>query len=192
MALKSLRPRSGLKFLLSLGLILGSTIYALTQNSVSPSNVAVAVPAPAKKPSAVVAVVSAPKPVVTQPTPTPATPPAGPVQTPTPTPIQTPLPPPKPKGQYQDGSYTGSVADAYYGLVQVQAVVSGGKLTDVRFLQYPSDRSTSRYINGQAMPLLIQEAIQVQSAQVDGVSGASDTSAAFMQSLGSALAQAKT
>ncbi|HTR18501.1 MAG TPA: FMN-binding protein [Candidatus Paceibacterota bacterium] len=115
-----------------------------------------------------------------------------PPQTQTQAPTPTPTPTPKPQGQYIDGSYTGSVADAYYGNVQVQATVSGGKLIDVTFLQYPNDRGTSRYINGQAMPLLVQEAIQAQSANVSGVSGASDTSAAFRQSLGAALAQAKT
>ncbi len=41
------------------------------------------------------------------------------------------------------------------------------------------------------MPMLQTEAIQAQSANVSGVSGATDTSAAFVQSLGSALAQAK-
>jgi uncharacterized protein with FMN-binding domain len=104
-----------------------------------------------------------------------------------------PVPPaaPKPRGQYIDGSYTGSVADAYYGNVQVRATVAGGKLTKVTFLQYPNDRSTSVSINRQATPLLAQEAIQAQSAKVDGVSGASDTSAAFVQSLASALAKAK-
>ncbi len=94
-------------------------------------------------------------------------------------------------GQYTDGSFTGSPFDAYYGTVQVQAVVSGGKITDVKFIQYPNDRSNSRYINGQAMPLLTQEAVQAQSAQVDGVSGATFTSQAFQQSLASALALAK-
>lgn len=95
------------------------------------------------------------------------------------------------KGLYADGSFVGSVADAYYGSVQVKAVISGGKIADVQFLQYPSDRSTSRYINGQAMPLLQQEAIQAQSAQVNGVSGATFTSQAFIQSLASALALAR-
>lgn len=92
---------------------------------------------------------------------------------------------------YKDGTYTGNVADAFYGNVQVQATVSGGKITDVAFLQYPGDRSTSVRINSQAMPMLKQEAIQAQSAQVDGVSGATDTSKAFIESLSSALNQAK-
>ena len=93
--------------------------------------------------------------------------------------------------RYTDGTYTGSVADAFYGLVQVQASVSGGKLTDVTFLQYPSDRSTSRFINSQAMPMLTQEAIVAQSADVSGVSGATETSGAFRTSLAVALAAAK-
>lgn len=116
-----------------------------------------------------------------------------PAQTQTPTSVPTPTPAPvtKPKGQYVDGTYTGSTADAYYGLVQVEATVQGGKLTAVKFLQYPNDRSTSRYINSQAMPLLEQEAISAQSAQVSGVSGASDTSQAFRESLASALTKAK-
>ena len=96
-----------------------------------------------------------------------------------------------PKGQYADGSYTGDTFDAFYGNIQVQAVISGGKLTDVKFLQYPNDRSTSIEINSQAMPMLKQEAIQVQSANVNVISGASDTSSAFIQSLGTALGKAK-
>lgn len=96
----------------------------------------------------------------------------------------------QPTGKYKNGTYTGSVADAFYGNIQVQAVISGGKITDVIFLQYPSDRRTSIEINSQAMPYLKQEAIAAQSAQVDGVSGATATSQAFIESLGSALQQA--
>ncbi|MDB5237407.1 MAG: FMN-binding protein [Parcubacteria group bacterium] len=93
-------------------------------------------------------------------------------------------------GTYTDGTYTGSVADAYYGNIQVKATISGGKLTDVTFLQYPNDRRESVSINQQAMPILRSEAIKAQSARVNGVSGASDTSAAFKISLASALAKA--
>lgn len=119
--------------------------------------------------------------------------PKAPTPTPTPVPVPTPTPvaPPKPKGQYVDGTYTGDSADAYYGLIQVQAVISGGTLVDVKFLSYPNDRRTSIEINGQALPYLRQEALSVQSANVDIVSGATDSSQAFQQSLGSALAKAK-
>ena len=94
-------------------------------------------------------------------------------------------------GAYKDGSYTGDVIDAYYGNVQVKAVIQNGKIADVQFLIYPNDRETSRQINEQAMPYLKQEAIQAQNANVDVVSGATQTSEAFVKSLQSALAQAK-
>jgi uncharacterized protein with FMN-binding domain len=97
----------------------------------------------------------------------------------------------KPSGQYIDGVYTGVSADAYYGNIKVQAIISAGKLTDVKFLDYPSDRSTSRSINRQAMPYLKSEAITAQSAKVNTVSGATDSSGAFRQSLSSALSKAK-
>lgn len=94
------------------------------------------------------------------------------------------------RGSYVDGSYTGTTEDAYYGMVQVKAIVTNGKITDVQFLQHPSSHENSIFINGRAMPLLIQEALQVQSAQVDGVSGATFTTGAFKQSLAAALAKA--
>jgi uncharacterized protein with FMN-binding domain len=92
---------------------------------------------------------------------------------------------------YKDGSYTGSIADAQWGVVQVKAVIKNGKITDVQFLQYPNDRSRSIYINSIADPQLTSEAIQAQSANVDIVTGATDSSEAFIQSLSDALSQAK-
>lgn len=92
---------------------------------------------------------------------------------------------------YKDGTYTGSVDDAQWGYVQVQTVVQNGKIASVKFLQYPNDRERSVYINSIADPELISEAIQAQSAQVDIISGATDSSMAFMQSLSDALSQAQ-
>ncbi len=112
--------------------------------------------------------------------------------TPTPTPKPPVVPVPStPSGQYKNGTYTGSVADAYYGNIQVAAVISGGKLANVKVLQFPNDRGTSIEINQQALPMLIQEAISAQSSNVDGISGATDTSAAFIESLHVALVKAK-
>ncbi len=91
---------------------------------------------------------------------------------------------------YKDGSYTGSVADAQWGYIQVKAIISGGKITDVQFLQYPNERDRSIQINSAADPQLTSEAIQAQSAQVDIVTGATDSSQAFIQSLSDALSQA--
>ncbi len=110
-----------------------------------------------------------------------------PKSTPNPTSV---VSPPK-NGIYNDGTYIGSVADAYYGNIQVEAIISGGRLVDVQFLDYPQDRGTSVRINSRALPILKQEAIAAQSANVNGVSGASETSPAFIQSLTSALSQAK-
>lgn len=125
----------------------------------------------------------------------PIIPSAAPTTTPTTmsgsTPPPTAIPTAIPRGQYKDGTYTGSPADAFYGTIQVQAVITNGKIADVVFLQYPNDQGTSIEINSQAMPYLKQEAIASQNANVDIVSGATDSSMAFRQSLASALAQAK-
>lgn len=95
------------------------------------------------------------------------------------------------KQTYKDGTYTGSVASAYfYGNVQVQVVIKGAKITDVTFLQYPNQPGHTMELSQQVMPILRQEAITAQSAQVDAVSGASQTSQAFQQSLSNALSQA--
>ncbi len=93
-------------------------------------------------------------------------------------------------GQYKDGTYTGPQVNVFYGLVQVQATVKNGQLADVQFLDYPSDRRTSQQINSIAMPYLQQEALQVQSANVNIISGATLTSEGFAMSLDNALASA--
>ncbi len=105
--------------------------------------------------------------------------------------VATPTPTPR-ASQYKDGTFTGTVADAFYGNVQIQVVVTGGKIAQVNFLQYPNDQRTSEFINQQAMPILQSEAIAAQSEKVSGVSGASATSQAFEQSLANALKQART
>jgi uncharacterized protein with FMN-binding domain len=116
--------------------------------------------------------------------------------TPTPSPVTSVSSTPTPTaaavtGKYKDGAYTGKTRDAFYGNIQVKVTVSGGRISDVVFLQYPNDRRDSIEINRQAMPILKQEAIQAQSADVDGVSGATDTSQAFIESLSSALTSAR-
>jgi uncharacterized protein with FMN-binding domain len=92
--------------------------------------------------------------------------------------------------RYTNGSFAGPVEDAYYGLVQVQVTVRGGRIASVEILQYPRDRRTSRSINGQALPILEREVIRAQSARVDTVSGATLTSEAYIRSIRVALRQA--
>jgi len=91
----------------------------------------------------------------------------------------------------KDGHYTGSAEQSIYGTVQVAVTIQNGKITSVQFLQYPNDRPESMQINTQAMPVLQQEAIAAQSASVDIVSGATDSSQSFRQSLQFALDQAR-
>ena len=121
-------------------------------------------------------------PVATTPTPAPTTAPTAPATAPASTATAS--------GKYKDGTYTGNVTDAQWGYVQVKAVVSQGKIASVQFVQYPNDRSRSQYINSIADPELISEAIQAQGAQVDIITGATDSSVAFIQSLTNALSQA--
>jgi uncharacterized protein with FMN-binding domain len=96
-----------------------------------------------------------------------------------------------PNGQYRDGIYMGNVENAFWGNVQVQVTIQGGRIAGVQFLDYPHDRRTSQRINAYAMPYLTQEAVQVQNAKVDIVSGATLTSEAFAQSLQTALDNAR-
>lgn len=93
--------------------------------------------------------------------------------------------------QYKDGTYTGSVADAFYGNVQVAAIILNGKITAVDFIQSPNENPNSIYVNQQADPYLKQEAIQAQNSNVSVITGATLTSEAFAQSLANALNQAR-
>jgi uncharacterized protein with FMN-binding domain len=90
----------------------------------------------------------------------------------------------------KDGSFTGQVFPNFYGDVQVQVIVSGGRITDVKALQYPTDRPQSAYISSVAIPYLHDEVLKAQSAQIDIISGATFTSQSYAQSVQSALARA--
>jgi uncharacterized protein with FMN-binding domain len=92
---------------------------------------------------------------------------------------------------YKNGTYTGDSVAIRWGDVQVKVAISGGQITDVSFLTYPTDQR-SQAINSQAAPALSHEAVSAQSATVQVVSGATFTSRAFMQSLASALSQAQS
>lgn len=93
-------------------------------------------------------------------------------------------------GSGKDGTYAGQTAQTQYGPVQVQITVAGGKLTDVTALQLTNDGGRSVMISQQAAPILRQEALQAQSAQIQAVSGATFTSEGYITSLQSALDQA--
>jgi len=89
------------------------------------------------------------------------------------------------------GSVTGPVVPTPFGNVQVRATLSSGKILDITTLQTPSDRTRSQMIAQYAVPILHDEALAAQSAQISAVSGATYTSAGYAQSLQGALDQAK-
>jgi uncharacterized protein with FMN-binding domain len=87
-------------------------------------------------------------------------------------------------------TYTGSVAQTRWGPVQVKISVQGGRLTKVTILQHPSGNSRDAQINNYALPILINETVTAQSANIDMVSGATVTSGGYVRSLQAALDQA--
>ena len=93
---------------------------------------------------------------------------------------------------YKDGTYIGPSIYVNWGYVQIQATIQGGQISNIQFLQYPSDRRTSVRINSVAVPELQQEAIQAQSANVDIITGATLTSEGFQLSLQFALSKAQS
>jgi uncharacterized protein with FMN-binding domain len=56
-------------------------------------------------------------------------------------------------------------------------------------VQYPSGNGTDQQINSYALPRLVKETLDAQSANIDMVSGATVTSEGYLQSLQSALDQ---
>ena len=86
--------------------------------------------------------------------------------------------------------YTGSTAQTRWGPVQVKITTQGSKITAVDVLEYPQQNPRDQEINGYAIPLLVEETLDAQSAQIDMVSGATITSDGYVESLQAALDQA--
>jgi uncharacterized protein with FMN-binding domain len=84
----------------------------------------------------------------------------------------------------------GDAIQTQYGVVQVQITVSGKKITNASFLQLTAYDGHSAQINNAAAPILLQETLAAQSANIDTVSGASYTTQGYEQSLQSALDKA--
>ena len=82
---------------------------------------------------------------------------------------------------------TGHVAETAYGPVQVQLIVRNNKILKVAVLEQPTTTIHDIQIGQFAFPELISETLKAQSGKIDAVSGASYTSAGYIQSLQSAL-----
>jgi uncharacterized protein with FMN-binding domain len=85
---------------------------------------------------------------------------------------------------------SGPVAQTRWGPVQVQVVLDGSKITAVTVPQYPQGNRKDQEINARALPILVQETLDAQSATIDMVSGATVTSEGYLESLQGALDQA--
>ena len=85
-------------------------------------------------------------------------------------------------------SFTGDAVTMRYGIVQVKITVQGGKIVDAQAVQAPTG-SNDRYTQ-KAVPRLREQTIAAQSANIQGVSGASFTSYGWYTSLASAIAKA--
>lgn len=96
---------------------------------------------------------------------------------------------PKQSGSTATKVVTGAAADTRYGPVQLQVTFSGKKITKINVLQYPTESGRDMEINSYALPILNQEAMTAQNAQIDAVSGATFTSDGYVQSLQSAIDQ---
>jgi uncharacterized protein with FMN-binding domain len=84
----------------------------------------------------------------------------------------------------------GEQIDTMWGPVQVRLTLRGSTITDVSALEVPSSQSRSLDISGYSVPLLRQEVLAAQSANIQGVSGASYTSDGYARSVQSALDKA--
>src|SRR5215472_4297310 len=86
---------------------------------------------------------------------------------------------------------TGTVANTQYGPMQVQVTLMEQRITKVTVLQQTNVGARSEQIDSTAIPQLTSETLTAQSARIDAVSGASYTSAGYIQSLQSALDKAR-
>ncbi len=81
----------------------------------------------------------------------------------------------------------GHTASTAYGPVQIQLIVKDRKIVKVAVLQQPMNTIHDIQIGEFAFPKLISETLTAQDGKIDAVSGASYTSAGYIQSLQSAL-----
>ena len=81
----------------------------------------------------------------------------------------------------------GKVANTSYGPVQIQLIERSGKIVKVAVLVQPANTLHDIQLGAFAFPKLISETLAAQNGKIDAVSGASYTSAGYIQSLQSAL-----
>jgi uncharacterized protein with FMN-binding domain len=93
-------------------------------------------------------------------------------------------------GQSGSGTVTGPAVNTRWGPVQVAITLDGDRITAVTVPRYPDGNRKDEQINARALPILVQETLNAQSADIDTVSGATVTSEGYVESLQAALDQA--
>ena len=84
----------------------------------------------------------------------------------------------------QGRTIDGPTVSTRWGPVQVEAVVSSsGQICDVDAIQSPNSHRRSVAINNNALPILHKQVMKAQSANINGVSGATVTSTGYVRSL---------
>jgi uncharacterized protein with FMN-binding domain len=86
-------------------------------------------------------------------------------------------------------TYKGPSVGSIWGPVEVDLVVTGKKITNVKAITHPPE-PPSQAIEAHALPILRKEVLKAQSAKIHAVSGATITSTAYIKSLKGALKKA--
>ncbi|MGC8498447.1 MAG: FMN-binding protein [Acidimicrobiales bacterium] len=89
-------------------------------------------------------------------------------------------------------SATGPQVNYFYGVLSVRVTAASGHITKIAIASLSDGAyAYSHYVDSVSLPMLIKQAMAAQSAKIQGVSGASYTSAGFAQSLQGALSSLK-
>ena len=119
-----------------------------------------------------------------------AAPTDSPAASPTPTPTKTPKPSKAPTGTLKDGTYDGDAIKFKYGTAQVEIVVSGGVITEVKALKLPTAGGYTKRVTTFFQTDIPARVVADQGWKISNVGGATYTSRAYSQSLQSAINQA--
>lgn len=87
---------------------------------------------------------------------------------------------------YKDGIYEGISPNGIHGEIAVAVEIAGGKIADVKVTSH----SETEGIGSLAVERLPGKIVEAQSTEVDGVSGASVSSAAIKEAVNDALTKA--
>jgi len=108
----------------------------------------------------------------------------------TPTPTKTPKPSKAPTGTLKDGTYDGDAIKFKFGTAQVEIVVSGGVITEVKALKLPTAGGYTKRVTTFFQTDIPARIVADQGWKISNVGGATYTSRAYSQSLQSAINQA--